>query len=268
MSDDLSERNFKVSYNSYEKGIETGFYYQSRKGSAKANDLPPNEIGDGKSTQESVNSKLWNLYAKKKLKKIDWAFHRGTSGLLAQNRNIEFKGFAVVGEMNFKPHKSSLFSYGLKAGVVSGDDPSTDNLYEGYFLDRNYNVGFILFNQPLGEADALGTNLLYPKTEEGESRRKEFVDSETVTNTYFIAPRVNFRWKQNWSLESSFLVAFAKEETLNTGSTLGYELDLALTYKPMESFQWVFEGAYLFTGSAFDSNDNTWAFGTRLAMSF
>ncbi len=270
-ADDLSERNFKVFYHSYEKGIETGFYYQSRTGSAQANDLPTGSIGESRSDQ-GVSSKLWNLYAKKKLKRFEWAvegaFHRGSSGLLAGTQIVNFKSFAVIGDMKFIPRKHSLFTYLLKGGVVSGDDPSTENLYEGYFLDRNYNVAYILFNQPLGEGDALGTDLFYPKTEEGQSRRTEFLEGETLTNAYFLAPSVQFRWKQNWSLQSTFVAAFARRELLNRGSTLGYELDVSLTYQPVASFKWIFEGAYLFSGSALGGKNNTWGMGTRLAMSF
>ena len=270
--DDLSEYNLKIQYNSYEKGIETGFYYQSRTGGSQANDLPDNEIGDGKNAESSVSSKYWNIYARKKLKKLDWAvessFHRGQSGLTKGGSGITFRGFAVVGDVKLVTSDASRFRYQLKAGVVSGDDPNTEGAYEGYYLDRNYDVALILFNQPLGLGDALGTEVFYPKKDDGTSRRTEFPGSEAVTNAYFIAPSVEFRWKQNWTLKSTFLAAFNQRDYLNQGNTLGYELDLAAIYKPSDSLQWIFQGGYLMAGSAFGGDSNPWGWGMKLSMSF
>ena len=52
------------------------------------------------------------------------------------------------------PQNETKWEFLTKLGMVSGDDPLT-TAYEGYQLDRNYDVAMLLFYHRLGKADVL-----------------------------------------------------------------------------------------------------------------
>src|SRR5690606_6150896 len=74
----------------------------------------------------------------------------------AKGESIDASGYLVAFEYGRK-NPASKWSYDFKAGWATGDNPTTDTEYEGYAFDQNYDLGVLLFNHGLGQANLLRT---------------------------------------------------------------------------------------------------------------
>ena len=177
-----------------------------------------------------------------------------------------------MGEFEYRP-EDSLWKHGVNLGYVSGDDPNTATKYEGYVLDRNYDVAFLLFNHPLGQADFFGTAGFGGG---GSTAGNSKPDVEAISNVMYFAPYTNYKWSDRWTLGARLATGWLSQNPL-VGQTvdkdLGYELDLSLEYSPKKGIRWVNEFGYLMTGSAFKGgtqydSSNVMGMSTKAAISF
>ena len=153
----------------------------------------------------------------------------------------------------------------MNAGQASGDDLGTDKKFEGFHFDRNYNVALLLFNQQLGNADIF-QNSLIGGGGQGGANGNTSVDVETVSNVVYLAPWIDYKWKEHWTVTAK-LVTGSVGEALNNGDTdLGFEVDLGLNYRADSGFVWVNELGFFTPGKAFEGGSSN--LDTKSALGF
>jgi len=148
----------------------------------------------------------------------------------------------------------------LQLGMASGDDPGTTNVDEGYQFNRNYHVAQLLFRHPLGQADFLRTGMVRNTGLPASAQ----LDDEAISNALYFAPSLKYQFRENLAFGGSFIYARLNVDPFNTptvpGGTdpsLGYEVDLNVTYKPMERLTWITGLAGLLPGAAWRGSSNT-----------
>ncbi|MCB0407199.1 MAG: hypothetical protein KDD34_03280 [Bdellovibrionales bacterium] len=282
---DITDFLFHFQYDNPESEIEMGLFWQIRKaGSAGGNDGPlvdpsgSNYWGAG-ATVASIDSENINLYVKKDTDRwmlgLEAGFQKGDIGVIDGNGSkVTQSGFGLAFEAAYRPEEGKS-DFGLKAGIASGDDRSTTNEYEGYLFDRNYNIGFLMMNHTLGQADFMNTSINGGGPKSGENSE---VDVETVSNVLYLAPSMTYHWSEKWSSQFMLVTGWLQQNTnsyLNnqTSKDLGYELDLSLTFLPKKGITWVNEIGLLMPGDAFKGDGNldaTFGYGmsSKAAISF
>jgi hypothetical protein len=161
----------------------------------------------------------------------------------------------------------------LKTGVASGDDPGTDDVYEGFIFSRNYDVAMLMFNHPLGQTDFFRTGLVRNTT----VKAKDQPDTEAISNAIYFAPSFQQQWKENLSWGGTLVYGLLNKNPIpnsGTSTSLGFETDLNITYKPYERLTWVTEAGFLFPGDAWKGGSSNFEtkFGygvtTKAAIAF
>lgn len=276
-NDDVSSYLVQLQYDNYETGVSLGVFYEMNNANDQA-PLGPTATFPGATggSAGELNEKLVSLFALKETDEIragvEASFQSGNTGLrTAGGEDISFDGFGVAGEFEYRPN-DSLWKFGALAGYVSGDDPNSEDAFEGYVFDRNYNVAFLLFNHQLGQADFLGTRGYGG----GGSSSNDQPDVEAVSNVIYLAPYSRYKWSDNWTIGAKVATGWLAENPIvgqDVGKSLGYELDLSLEYSPKEGVRWVNELGYLFTGDAFKGgglydSSNVMGVSTKAAISF
>lgn len=275
---DISDQILNFEYNNRETGALIGVWHQTRKSSDTSNDLiePGGAKFAGTKTgglnTQTVNFMLgrtWERFAFK----VEASFLTGDTGVTtAANEEIKINAYGIATEFTF-PTPESKWDWKLRAGIASGDDPSTTQ-YEGYQFHRNYDVATLLFNHRLGKRDFLTTNLIKDTTNMGIYNS---LDDEAIGNVTYISPSVSYKWSDRMDVRNSLTYA-----TLNVNPTgvtgfskdLGFEWDVDLVYRPRDRVQWINQFALLLPGKAFkngsDNLDSTATFGvtTKAAISF
>ncbi len=295
--DDVTEIDAQLQYDNLENGTSIGVLYSSRSASPAGNDTPVGPISgyDSAATNnDQMSTKNFNVFFKKEADAYKVGFEIGMQGGNtgvdnAAGTNVKLSGFAAALEYEYGS-KESHWSYGFKSGYVTGDDPKTHDQYEGFIFSRNYDVGMMLFNHQMGQADILHTALLgrtdRPVSNPGATTVESQPDIEAISNVYYFAPSATYRWNDHWSLVSTVVTGFLDNNTVYlpgtseyaaTGKNLGYEVDVSLHYKISEKIMWLNELGYFApgnawavnsqTGSAF-STDSAIGFQTRAAVSF
>lgn len=279
-NDDVSSYLFHLQYDNYETDLSLGVFYELNNANDQAK-LGPNGTrafpGSSGGTAGALSEKLLSLFALKDTDEfragIEASFQSGNVGLKTSGgQEITFDGFGVSGEFEYRP-TGSLWKYGVLAGYVSGDDPNSSNTYEGYVLDRNYDVAFLLFNHPLGQADFLGTSGFGGG---GSTSGNSGADVEAISNVMYLAPYSHYKWSDQWAIGAKVATGWLAQDPISGQSVskdLGYELDLSLEYSPRKGVQWVNEFGYLFTGDAFSAgglynSSDVFGVSTKAAISF
>jgi hypothetical protein len=214
------------------------------------------------------------------------------SGKLGQNsvgEVIAYDGLGLAFEMDYFTPVQGL-KVGLKTGYASGADGSSNNDFSGFAFDRNYDVGMILFNHPLGNRDLdLFSTTAFGR--QGANAGAGFetnrtIDSEAVSNTIYVAPYVSYDLNPKWNITTSVLWAQLDSTSVNSpffslpnsglevSRDLGLELDFSLLFKPFENLSWETKVGAFFPGKAFEGGsqdyDTKSVFGgvSRLSLSF
>lgn len=253
---EVTDQTFVFEYDNTETGNLLGLYYETRTG--VANDAPDTEFGGtGASVQTRFASTSYNIILGKKYTNLDFkiegAFQSGSTGVKnSTGSDVRLNGFAVVADFNYLPNETKS-KWNFKFGSVSGDDPSTED-FEGYILDRNYDVAFMLFNHRLGQFDIFKTAL----SKSGTKTATNSMDDEGISNVMFISPTWTFdstdksqwRVRVTWAqlTNSDFNVGAGIEKI---GADIGTEWDLAYVYKAHENMEWRNEVGLFSPGSAF-----------------
>lgn len=280
LDDDIQEWIIQAGYENLDTDLDIGLLYTKKKANPGGVDLTGStdiyNTAGTVSTDVTLNISTINVYVKKRtgpvVVKIETSMQSGSTGLQnGSNEAIDIDATATIGEIKYES-KGSL-DVDLKLGMVTGDNRGTKD-YEGYLVDRNLDVGLILFNYLLGpsaSSDIIGNENYIRGTTEGVK-----ADVGYVSNTMFIAPGFQWRWSDKSGMKGRFLWAqLEQEQYAGQDKNLGYELDLSFYYKPYERVTLQLDTGYLFTGDAFkgdpsspSENENAYALMTKAAISF
>ncbi len=277
--DDVNDYMVHLEYNNPETGLALGVFHQTRVTTQSGNDFPTGPFGAG--AVSGFNSKGFegsqnSIYVRQKVDDIhigvEAGFTSGKAGVTnATGGEVRFNGYGVAAEVDWKPEGQELTA-GIKFGAASGDDPNTTDAYEGFIFDRNYDVGMLLFNHPLGSYDAFQTSLGRPAGVTAEAS----YDTEAISNVIYIAPQLRYQFAERWKLDATLLTAIINQDPLGGGTAddVGYELDVAITYKPSERITLKSEVGLLQPGDAFKGGANdyksefVYGITTKAAISF
>lgn len=294
--DDVNDYLIHVQYDNPETDLSLGAIYQIRTATFAGNDLTtstgdiggtPNGTGGYTPATRVDGSKstLWGVFAKRATGDFKIGLEAdiltGDTGLrtAVSGQNVSLNGMGIAGEIGWKPADRKL-SGGLKAGFATGDDPGTPETYEGFQFSRNYDVGILMFNHPLGQRDILRTGAIGSSQKDnttGTTTVRNSIDSEAISNAIYIAPNLKYQWKDAFAVGGNVVYGILNKDPFpngNTSKNLGFELDLNLTYKPYDRLTWVTEVAALFPGAAWQGGsqnlDSSFAYGliTKAAISF
>lgn len=284
-SDDITDYMFHFQYDNPENDMEMGLFWQIRKSGDQGGDGPlksptVNDYWGAGATTGSIDSENINIYAKKDTESwmlgVEAGFQKDEIGIIDSNGSkVNQSGFGLAIEAAYRPEQGSS-EFGLVAGIASGDDRSTTNDFEGYLFDRNYNVGFLLFNHTLGQADFLNSTINGGGP--NGSAENDQVDVETISNVLYVAPSLNYKWNEKWSSKFTLITGWIQENTaayLNNQSSkdIGYEMDFGLTFTPKKGITWVNEIGLLLPGDGFKGDgtlDASFGYGmtSKAAISF
>lgn len=286
---DVTDVMIDVTYDNPETESTFAVFHSNRTSSGESNDAV-NVLGPmtGGTAAGGWNVKNTNIligrgWEKFKLK-IEAGFTDGATGLTFGGEDVKTSGYGIVTEMEF-PRPGSAFDWKVRAGIVSGDNPETSN-FEGYALNRNYDLAFIMFNHPVGGYDIFRTQFQRQRVISCPvapcptiHANEESLDEEAVSNVIFLNPSLNYTINEKWSWRNSIVYAQlqTKSSTLagnDSSKDLGFEWDTSFTYKPHPRFQWVNQVGLLFPGDAWKegtvNRDNkfTYGFQSKAAISF
>lgn len=284
----INEQIFVFEYDNKDIGAKAGVVHQTRRGSVPTNDMltnAPAGIPKAATVSGGLNTQTINVFLERRWSafefKIEASFLTGQTGLqAATGEDINFNSYAVASELLFPAKENSSWEFGAKLGLVSGDNPDTVN-YEGYQLDRNYDVGILLFNHRMGNGtDFLSTGILHANDSVGGNNltTSNSADDEAVGNAMYLAPSVKYIWNEKFDLRTTLIYA----QLLNPPAAnlvdfkkdLGLELDIELIYKPRERVTWSTGLGLLSPGSAWKLGsagaDNKFNYGltTKAAITF
>ncbi|AZZ37825.1 hypothetical protein CIK05_13780 [Bdellovibrio sp. qaytius] len=279
-----NDQIYIVEYNNKEAGARAGLFHQTRTAGPAYNDYSVGELPSGvTSATAGLKTQTVNIFLERKWQpfefKIEASFLTGNTGVQnASGQEIKVDSYAVVMEGLF-PAGESSWEYSGKAGVVSGDNKDTTDTYEGYILDRNYDLGFLLFNHRLGSADIIGSSPLHANDTLGANKlsTQNSADDEAVTNAMFFAPTVKYAYDDQVDLKGTIVYAqlMNAKKFVDMKKDLGLELDVELVYKPRERVTWSTGFGMLMPGAAWEggSTNNfdsktTYGLTTRAAITF
>lgn len=287
----VSDQILVMEYDNKDIGAKAGVFHETRRSSIESNNatatLPAGVLHP---TQPATlvaggTSQLVNLFFGRDWKsfqfKLEASFLTGDTGFTVGTDSVSYNAYAIAGEVLFPATEGSKWEFSGKFGVVSGDDPNTTNKYEGYQLDRNYEVGFLLFNHRMGQRDFLTSGLRHASDYDSTGKRildlGNSADDEAVGNAMYIAPSVKYMWNDKFDVRSTLVYAQTMVNPTNSGDfqkDLGAELDIELTYKPRERVTWSTQLGYFLPGGAWKDGSNglenksNYGFTTKAAISF
>lgn len=281
---DVTDVMLDIEYNNLETESLFGVFHSQRSAGLSSNDAS-NVLGGtaiGTYSVKSTNILLGRGFESFKIK-LEAGFQEGNTGLSVGGQDIRVNGYGIVTEMEF-PRPQSKWDWRLKAGIVSGDNPTTTN-FEGYALDRNYDVAFLMFNHPMGGYDVTTTNWQRQRSPTCTTLpcppygNQDSVDEDAISNTIFLAPQFTYSFSEKWAWRNAFVYAQVQTNPSTVAGNdvakdLGYEWDSAFIYRPHERVQWVNElglfapGSVYKEGSVGRDNNFNWGFQTKASISF
>ena len=284
-NDDVTDIMVQFQYENPESGMEMGLFYQGRSANS-GNDAPVKGtdfiVGGTGATLGRMSTRNISLYGLKDVKDfrfgVEASWQEGNLGIVtSQGKDVEFSGYGLATELEYRPENSNL-AFGLKAGFATGDDPETEDKYEGFIFDRNYDVAFLLFNHTLGQKNFFRTEMIGTQDPGTGSTTHNTPDIEALSNVYYFAPSLTYKWSDRWSLQATLVTGWLQSDPLvgaDVDKSLGYELDLGFNYRPNDRVTWINQIGLFTPGSAFkagDTNnfDTDFAFGlvSKAAISF
>ncbi|MEQ1721744.1 MAG: hypothetical protein ABL930_01120 [Pseudobdellovibrio sp.] len=276
-----SDETIVFEYNNKDNGAQAGVMQQTRKSSFESNDAlaTTNPLPfAGAAKTGSWNTKTVNLFLGRTWEsfsfKLETSFLTGDTGLLVAGNNLKFNSYAIAAELLFPAKEDEKWEFGAKLGIASGDNPTTTDVYEGYQLDRNYDVALLLFNHRMGQKDFLTTGIIH---NDASLSVGNSADDEAISNATYFAPSVKYKWNEKLDIRSTLIYAqlvTSPTLTLDTTKDLGTELDIELIYKPRERVIWSNQVGVLFPGSAWKDgasnleNNVNIGFSTKAAITF
>lgn len=268
----MNDQIYIIDYNNADAGARAGLFHQTRSAGPAYNDYAPTELPSGSARVSGLKTQTVNIYLERKWSafefKLEASFLTGDTGVqTAVAENIKLDSYAVVAEGLF-PAGDSSWEWSGKAGVVSGDNPDTKGTYEGYILDRNYDVGILLFNHRLGSGDILGTSPIHANDAASGLSLQNSADDEAITNAMFLAPSVKYAYDEKIDLKGTVVYAqlMNAKKIVDMKKDLGLELDLELVYKPRERVTWSTGMGVLMPGAAWEGGTNNFESKTNFGL--
>lgn len=163
----------------------------------------------------------------------------GAGDLSAAENDVRVAAFGAV--LDVELHTDAV-DIGLQGGLATGDGDPNDAQRRAFVFDRDYNVGLILFEQPLPLL-ALADSPNYAATQLGPA----------VTNAMYLRPRVSRGIIDGLEAEAAVLAARAATlpETQEGRSGYGIEINAGVEWTPLEHFTVTGTGAVLLPGTYF-----------------
>lgn len=279
-----SDETIIFEYNNPDLGAEAGVMQQTRRSSKESNDAlattSPLPV-TGATLVDAWQTKTVNFYLGRTWQtfkfKIEASFLTGDTGLLVGGtENLKYNAYAVAGEILFPAQESSKWEFAAKLGSASGDNPKTTGVYEGYQMDRNYDVAMLLFNHRMGQADLLTTAFSRNDGTSGLNTGNS-ADDESIGNASYIAPSVTYKWNDKLDVVGTLIYAQLNVNptlSLDTSKDLGTELDIEVIYKPRSNVIWSNEIGIMLPGKAWKdgasnfATDSNYGFSTKAAITF
>lgn len=270
----MNDQIYIIDYNNADAGARAGLFHQTRTAGPAYNDYSPTELPNGSARVSGMKTQTVNIYLERKWSafefKLEASFLTGDTGVqTAAAENIKLDSYAVVAEGLF-PAGDSSWEWSGKAGVVSGDNPDTKGTYEGYILDRNYDVGILLFNHRMGSGDILGISPIHANDAIGGNNLslQNSADDEAITNAMFLAPSVKYAYDEKVDLKGTVIYAqlMNAKKFVDMKKDLGLELDLELVYKPRERVTWSTGMGVLMPGAAWEAGTNNFESKTNFGL--
>lgn len=148
----------------------------------------------------------------------------GGGDIVSDNDSVLAGAAAIDARLDANPWKISLLG-----GFASGDAVAGDGQVHGFAIDRDFNTGFLLFEQtmPLTGTTGAGTAVADLST------------APWVENAIFGRPGVGYKLPHD--LEADLSVLIARVGVLPSGAAagragLGQEIDLSMRYRGVEQF--------------------------------
>jgi hypothetical protein len=288
-STDINELILHFQYENPEANVAMGVMYNNRTAGAAANTtaVDAGSAFAGYTPGFALNIKNLSIYYEK-----EWTSGRvgfevlnqtGEYGVQNLGANVEANAIALALEYDHAPQEKRLH-WGIRAGWASGDDPTTGDEYEGVQFHQNYDVGVLLFNHAMGQANLMRSEMKgtrYGTLRNGSATTinstSDDPDIEAVGNAYYFAPRLTYKWRDRWDIRADFVTGWLDQADFGTDSAdkgLGYEVDLSLVFKPNERLVWENTFAAFMPGTAWEvdtqtfSTSTAYGFVSRAAISF
>ena len=271
--DTMTDMMLDVSYSNPETASAVGILYQVRRSDVDTNDYPKTSIPTA-SVLGGFEQKNVNLFLSRDFEgfqfRMEAGFQSGNSGLRnTAGEETNFAGYGLAVEMNFPRPESKLY-WQIMTGFASGDNPTTKD-YEGYLMNRNYDIAMLMFNHPVGKFDVFSSRL--GRTSD---RKFEVADEEVMSNAFYFAPRLTYKFSDKIDIQHVFATGLLHNSPIanvSVASDIGYEYDLSVIYKPFDRMQWVNQLGVFAPGSAFQGGQGydtklTYGFVSKAAISF
>ncbi len=278
----VSDQILVLEYDNKDIGARAGVFHQSRRSSNTSNDgTIAGFPGSTAVLTGGFKSQTVNVFLERKWTafefRLEGSFLTGETGVQHTNgEEIKLNAYAIAAEMLF-PANESKWEYGAKFGIVSGDDPMTST-YEGYQLDRNYDIAILMFNHRLGQVDILGNGPIHANDAASKLSISNSADDEAIGNTVYLAPSFKYSWNEKFNWKNTLVYGQLMTNTNNFvdfKKDLGLELDTELIYRPRERVTWSTGIGFLFPGNAWKAGsannfDNKFIYGlsTKAAITF
>ncbi len=255
--DDINDYMFQFLYENPDTELSLGVFYDVKVATKNGNAAMDGAAtgapfgGTGATKDGSLEAKTLNLFVQRNFGNVRFglesSFANGKFGIRdSAGREVILDAYALAAELTYTP--SGRWTFDLKTGIVTGDDPSTTDKYEGYLVDRNYDLGFLLFNHKLGAYDVLGTGNF-------RNTSNESADTEYLTNATYVAPGAVLHLSDTWNINTRVIWAQLQRSQIlaNPGleKSLGVEWDLGLGYNPNKNLTVELGSGMMFPGEAF-----------------
>lgn len=286
--DDINDFMFQFQYENPDTELNLGVFYDIRSANKAANASADGAAvgtpygGSGATKFGTLETKTLNLFVQRNFGNLRFGFEssfaNGKLGVRdSVGRETNLDAYALAAELTYNP--SGALTFDLKAGLATGDDPGTTDKFEGYLFDRNYDVGFLLFNHKLGGYDVLGTSS-FRNTTAANQFDTDAADNEYLTNATYIAPGAGWHMSEAWTLNTHVIwaqlqrsVAPVVPNARNVEKDLGIEWDLGLSYNPNKNLTVELGSGFLFPGGAFKGsadlpNEFSYGLNAKAAVRF
>lgn len=214
-----------------------------------------------------MNYNIWDLYGRKDFGAIGLGVEVPiTSGNIG---GVGYSTFAAVAEVDW--NVTDRIETGVRGGIVPGQpnipagaDPGS---FEGFFLHQSYDVGLIMFNYAL--RNFAGPNVPTNSGLVTSNLRSPF--DSPITNAKYLSLSGGFKWTPKFKTYGNVLFATADEAATagsrffnhwdrrfvdvdgasaiqNQSTSLGWELDLGMSYTWDEALKFSADAGWYFPG--------------------
>lgn len=272
--DAASEFGAMLKFSKPENGLEMGAMYVSRHTPGTINQ-------DQLSTSGAAATQRYGVFIERQEPgtalryAMEVGMNGGRLGYNASGNPISYEGFGAVFEVDYETPLRGL-SVGLQTGYASGQDGSKSNGFSSFAFDRNYDLGLLLFNHPVGnpDLDLFGTTPYGkqgPYYGSGGYQVSNSIDTESISNAIFAAPYVAYQMGTRWGLKSKWVWAQLDKDIVNSvlysttnpalevNKSLGFEWDISLIFRPFDRILWETTIAALFPGEAFEGGSQNYS---------